>query len=65
MNNFTTLSSFIFADAASAEGLAEGLARVLPGALGTRRLTFWRYAEFPFRMGLDDERKFDYLAAAE
>lgn len=52
-------------DAASADGLAERLARVLPATLGTRRLIFWRYAEFPFGMGLDYERKFDYLAAAE
>lgn len=52
-------------DAAPADDLAGRLARVLPGALGTGRLTFWRYAEFPFGMGLDHERKFDYLAAAE
>jgi phenylacetate-CoA ligase len=45
--------------------LEQGLLQEVPAALRPTRLELWPYADFPFGMGLDYERKFQHYVADE
>jgi hypothetical protein len=47
------------------DDLSRRLLRALPGTLGRANLTVWPHDAFPFGMGLDYERKFEYYVATE
>ena len=45
--------------------LERGLMAELPPDTRPSRVVLWRYAQFPFGMGLDYERKFSYHVPGE
>jgi len=47
------------------DGLAQEIAASAPASIRPPRVVLWRYAEFPFAMTLDYERKFAYYVPGE
>ena len=45
--------------------LEQELLREIPGDVRPSRLTLWEYAQFPFGMSLDYERKFQHYVPGE
>jgi phenylacetate-CoA ligase len=45
--------------------LEQGILHAIPSHLRPEALVFWAYAQFPYGMSLDYERKFSYRAVAE
>jgi phenylacetate-CoA ligase len=53
------------ASAESHSSLEQGILRAMPYNVRPARLTLWKYAEFPFGMGLNYERKFSNYVPGE
>jgi phenylacetate-CoA ligase len=45
--------------------LEQGILNAVPARVRPEKLVLWAYAQFPFGVGLDYERKFSYYGAAE